>query len=98
MVFFIVTLYRIPKWSAAISTFLTVSSVTGLISFAFMQPTIPAAGKQAPRVGNIGHISRISNKLVQLSTNSNPIKTLLEVRFSTTMLDNWANWSYIYIC
>ncbi|KAH0942684.1 hypothetical protein HID58_002321, partial [Brassica napus] len=27
------------------------------------QPTIPAAGKQAPRVGNIGHISRISNKL-----------------------------------
>ncbi|KAF2610656.1 hypothetical protein F2Q70_00012173 [Brassica cretica] len=42
------------------------------------QPTIPAAGKQAPRVGNIGHISRISNKLVQLSTNSNPIKTLLE--------------------
>ncbi|CDY48149.1 BnaCnng15910D [Brassica napus] len=41
------------------------------------QPTIPAAGKQAPRVGNIGHISRISNKLVQLSTNNNLIKTFL---------------------
>ncbi|KAG5393425.1 hypothetical protein IGI04_023388 [Brassica rapa subsp. trilocularis] len=77
---------QIPKWPAAISTFLTVSSVTGLISFAFMQPTIPAAGKQAPRVGNIGHISRISNKLVQLSTNSNPIKTLLEEH------NEWGEW------
>nr|VDC66704.1 unnamed protein product [Brassica rapa] len=75
-----------PKWPAAISTFLTVSSVTGLISFAFMQPTIPAAGKQAPRVGNIGHISRISNKLVQLSTNSNSIKTLLEEH------NEWGEW------
>ncbi|KAJ0248279.1 SIT4 phosphatase-associated family protein [Hirschfeldia incana] len=50
------------------------------------QPTIPAAGKQAPRVGNIGHISRISNKLVQLSTNSNPIKTLLEEH------SEWGEW------
>ncbi|KAH0893246.1 hypothetical protein HID58_055675, partial [Brassica napus] len=74
------------KFCRAISTFLTVSSVTGLISFAFMQPTIPAAGKQAPRVGNIGHISRISNKLVQLSTNSNPIKTLLEEH------NEWGEW------
>ncbi|CAF2152113.1 unnamed protein product [Brassica rapa] len=49
------------------------------------QPTIPAAGKQAPRVGNIGHISRISNKLVQLSTNNNLIKTF---RFSATMIAN----------
>lgn len=56
-----------------------------IIDFAFVQPTIPAAGKQAPRVGNIGHISRISNKLVQLSTNSNQIKTVLEVRFSETV-------------
>lgn len=50
-----------------------------------MQPTLAAAGKQAPRVGNVGHITRISNKLVQLSTNSNQIKTLLEVRFSATV-------------
>ncbi|KAG2329924.1 hypothetical protein Bca4012_020545 [Brassica carinata] len=50
------------------------------------QPTIPAAGKQSPRVGNIGHISRISNKLVQLSTNSNPIKTLLEEH------NEWGEW------
>lgn len=50
------------------------------------QPTIPAAGKQSPRVGNIGHISRISNKLVQLSTNSDPIKTLLEEH------NEWGEW------
>ncbi|CAA7030967.1 unnamed protein product [Microthlaspi erraticum] len=50
------------------------------------QPTIPAAGKQAPRVGNIGHISRIANKLVQLSSNSNQIKTLLEEH------NEWGEW------
>ncbi|KAG7559739.1 SIT4 phosphatase-associated protein family [Arabidopsis thaliana x Arabidopsis arenosa] len=50
------------------------------------QPTLAAAGKQAPRVGNIGHISRISNKLVQLSTNSNQIKTLLEEN------NDWGEW------
>ncbi|ESQ37497.1 hypothetical protein EUTSA_v10002405mg [Eutrema salsugineum] len=50
------------------------------------QPTIPATGKQAPRVGNIGHISRISNKLIQLSTNSNLIKTLLEEH------NEWGEW------
>lgn len=56
-----------------------------IMDSAFMQPTFAAAGKQAPRVGNVGHITRISNKLVQLSTNSNQIKTLLEVRFSATL-------------
>ncbi|XP_013614605.1 PREDICTED: serine/threonine-protein phosphatase 6 regulatory subunit 1 isoform X1 [Brassica oleracea var. oleracea] len=50
------------------------------------QPTIPVAGKQAPRVGNIGHISRISNKLVQLSTNNNLIKTSLEEH------NEWGEW------
>ncbi|CAH8367514.1 unnamed protein product [Eruca vesicaria subsp. sativa] len=50
------------------------------------QPTIPAAGKQAPRVGNIGHISRIANKLVQLSTNSDLIKTVLEEH------NEWGEW------
>uniref|UniRef100_M4EYF1 SIT4 phosphatase-associated family protein n=1 Tax=Brassica campestris TaxID=3711 RepID=M4EYF1_BRACM len=50
------------------------------------QPTIPAAGKQVPRVGNIGHISRISNKLVQLSTNNNLIKTSFEEH------NEWGEW------
>ncbi|XP_043703712.1 serine/threonine-protein phosphatase 6 regulatory subunit 2-like [Telopea speciosissima] len=30
------------------------------------KPTLPAAGKHAPRVGNIGHLTRISKKLIQL--------------------------------
>ncbi|KAL0689636.1 hypothetical protein Bca4012_089314 [Brassica carinata] len=61
-------------------------SFIGYIDSAFMQPTIPVAGKQAPRVGNIGHISRISNKLVQLSTNNNLIKTSLEEH------NEWGEW------
>ncbi|KAI4385495.1 hypothetical protein MLD38_003514 [Melastoma candidum] len=32
------------------------------------QHTLPATGKKASRAGNLGHITRISNKLVQLSS------------------------------
>ncbi|KAJ6691560.1 SERINE/THREONINE-PROTEIN PHOSPHATASE 6 REGULATORY SUBUNIT 2-LIKE ISOFORM X1 [Salix purpurea] len=39
------------------------------------KPTLPAAGKRAPRVGNLGHITRISNKLVQLGNSSSRIQT-----------------------
>ncbi|KAJ6408754.1 hypothetical protein OIU84_008452 [Salix udensis] len=42
------------------------------------KPTLPAAGKRAPRVGNLGHITRISNKLVQLGNSSNRIQTYLQ--------------------
>ncbi|KAK4709308.1 hypothetical protein R3W88_030233 [Solanum pinnatisectum] len=42
------------------------------------QPTLPATGKQAPRVGNIGHITRVSNKLIQLGNNDNCIRAHLE--------------------
>ncbi|POO01233.1 SIT4 phosphatase-associated protein family [Trema orientale] len=31
-----------------------------------IKPTIPTPGKRAPRAGNLGHITRVSNKLVQL--------------------------------
>ncbi|KAG4968478.1 hypothetical protein JHK87_034129 [Glycine soja] len=41
-------------------------------------PTVPAAGKQAPRAGNIGHITRIVNKLVHLAHNRNLILTCLQ--------------------
>ncbi|CAN4120300.1 unnamed protein product [Withania somnifera] len=55
------------------------------------QPTLPATGKQAPRVGNIGHLTRISNKLIQLGNNYSCIRAHLEknVEFSdwhTTVL------------
>ncbi|OMO67451.1 SIT4 phosphatase-associated protein family [Corchorus capsularis] len=42
------------------------------------QPTVPAAGKRAPRAGNIGHITRISNKIVQLGSSNSHIQTCLQ--------------------
>ncbi|KAJ6895267.1 serine/threonine-protein phosphatase 6 regulatory subunit 3 isoform X1 [Populus alba x Populus x berolinensis] len=49
-----------------------------VISGDIIKPTLPAAGKQAPRVGNLGHITRISNKLVQLGNSSSRIQTYLQ--------------------
>ncbi|KAE8712157.1 serine/threonine-protein phosphatase 6 regulatory subunit 3-like isoform X2 [Hibiscus syriacus] len=42
------------------------------------QPTLPAAGKCASRIGNIGHITRISNKILQLGSNNSRIKACLQ--------------------
>ncbi|KAK6271830.1 hypothetical protein POUND7_008913 [Theobroma cacao] len=42
------------------------------------QPTLPAAGKCAPRVGNIGHITRISNKLLQLGSSNSCVQACLQ--------------------
>ncbi|KAM7496794.1 hypothetical protein LguiA_021208 [Lonicera macranthoides] len=42
------------------------------------KPTIPAAGRQAPRVGNLGHLTRISNKLIQLGNSDNCIQARLQ--------------------
>ncbi|KAK8496172.1 hypothetical protein V6N13_052118 [Hibiscus sabdariffa] len=42
------------------------------------KPTSPAAGKCASRVGNIGHITRISNKILQLGSNNSCIKECLQ--------------------
>lgn len=53
-------------------------------AFQLMQPTFPATGKQAPRVGNLGHLTRIANKLVQLGSYDNRIQGYLEV--SVTMI------------
>ncbi|CAJ1955949.1 unnamed protein product [Sphenostylis stenocarpa] len=41
-------------------------------------PTVVAAGKQAPRAGNIGHITRIVNKLVQLAHSRSLVLTCLQ--------------------
>ncbi|XP_024982545.1 serine/threonine-protein phosphatase 6 regulatory subunit 3-like isoform X2 [Cynara cardunculus var. scolymus] len=37
-------------------------------------PTLPAAGRNAPRVGNIGHITCIANKIMQLGNNNSRIQ------------------------
>ncbi|KAL4302845.1 hypothetical protein GQ457_10G011260 [Hibiscus cannabinus] len=42
------------------------------------KPTLPIAGKCASRVGNIGHITRISNKIIQLGSNNIRIKACLQ--------------------
>lgn len=50
------------------------------------KPTLPAEGRSPPRIGNIGHVTRISNKLVQLGNNNTDIRAYLQ--------DNseWADW------
>ncbi|XVF20243.1 hypothetical protein REPUB_Repub11eG0180900 [Reevesia pubescens] len=50
------------------------------------QPTLPAAGKCVPRAGNIGHITRISNKLVQLGSSNSRIQACLQVN------NEWNEW------
>ncbi|XP_010520374.1 PREDICTED: serine/threonine-protein phosphatase 6 regulatory subunit 3 isoform X2 [Tarenaya hassleriana] len=50
------------------------------------QPTLPTAGKPELRVGNIGHITRIANKLAQLSRSNSQIKTFLQEN------NEWIEW------
>jgi serine/threonine-protein phosphatase 6 regulatory subunit 3 len=50
------------------------------------KPTIPAEGSSAPRIGNIGHVTRISNKLLQIGNNNNDIHTFLQEN------GEWADW------
>ncbi|CAH8386581.1 unnamed protein product [Eruca vesicaria subsp. sativa] len=42
------------------------------------QPTVVATGKKPPRVGYIGHITRISNKIGQLSNSNDQLKAYLQ--------------------
>ncbi|XP_009140897.1 serine/threonine-protein phosphatase 6 regulatory subunit 3 [Brassica rapa] len=49
-------------------------------------PTVAATGKKAPRVGYVGHITRLWNKLVQLSGTSVLIKASLEEN------SEWKEW------
>ncbi|KAK7404738.1 hypothetical protein VNO78_05694 [Psophocarpus tetragonolobus] len=50
------------------------------------KPTVPAAGKRAIRVGNIGHITRIFSKLVHLSHNQSHILACLQEN------SEWKEW------
>ncbi|XP_068320292.1 uncharacterized protein [Pyrus communis] len=50
------------------------------------KPTVPAEGRSPPRIGNIGHLTRISNKLIQLGNNNSEIQTLLQENIE------WAEW------
>nr|XP_023919569.1 serine/threonine-protein phosphatase 6 regulatory subunit 3 isoform X1 [Quercus suber] len=49
-------------------------------------PTVPCEGRLPPRIGNIGHLTRISNKLIQLGNNSAKIQAYLQEN------SEWTDW------
>ena len=44
-----------------------------------LQPTLPAADKKQPKAGNLGHITRIANKIVQIGQGKKSIQTHIQV-------------------
>ncbi|KAF8037112.1 hypothetical protein BT93_B0126 [Corymbia citriodora subsp. variegata] len=50
------------------------------------KPTVPSEGRLPPKIGNIGHLTRISNKLVQLGTNNTEIQKYLQENV------DWIDW------
>ncbi|XP_051128735.1 uncharacterized protein LOC127249787 isoform X2 [Andrographis paniculata] len=50
------------------------------------KPTIPAEGRSAPRIGNMGHLTRVANKLMQLGNSNNMIHTFLQEN------NDWVEW------
>ncbi|GMI77439.1 hypothetical protein like AT1G30470 [Hibiscus trionum] len=49
-------------------------------------PTVGAEGRTPPKIGNIGHLTRISNKLVQLGNNNGEIQAYLQEN------SEWIDW------
>ncbi|KAK6284940.1 hypothetical protein POUND7_003892 [Theobroma cacao] len=49
-------------------------------------PTISAEGRAPPKIGNIGHLTRISNKLVQLGNSNGEIQAFLQEN------SEWIDW------
>ncbi|GFP95963.1 serine/threonine-protein phosphatase 6 regulatory subunit 3 [Phtheirospermum japonicum] len=50
------------------------------------KPTTAAEGRPPARIGNIGHITRIANKLVQLGNSNSEMQTFLQGN------DDWVEW------
>ncbi|XP_052179613.1 LOW QUALITY PROTEIN: uncharacterized protein LOC127792962 [Diospyros lotus] len=48
--------------------------------------TVPAEGKSPPRIGNIGHITRIANKLVQVGNDNSDVQAHLQGN------SDWEDW------
>ncbi|KAL2471040.1 SIT4 phosphatase-associated family protein [Abeliophyllum distichum] len=57
-----------------------------ILSAELDQPTLPVTGRQAPRAGYFGHMTRISNKLVQLGSNDKRIQPYLQEN------NEWNEW------
>ncbi|PWZ33562.1 Serine/threonine-protein phosphatase 6 regulatory subunit 2 [Zea mays] len=49
-------------------------------------PTVPSEGKTPPRIGNVGHMTRIANKLIQLGNSNNTIQAHLQEN------NDWVEW------
>ncbi|KAG9149199.1 hypothetical protein Leryth_003184 [Lithospermum erythrorhizon] len=50
------------------------------------KPTVPIGDKSPPRIGNIGHLTRIANKLVQFGNNNSDIQAYLQAN------SEWVDW------
>ncbi|XP_052180840.1 uncharacterized protein LOC127794021 isoform X2 [Diospyros lotus] len=50
------------------------------------KPTVPADGKSPPKIGNIGHLTHICNKLIQAGNNSSYIQAYLQEN------REWVDW------
>ncbi|KAL8204731.1 hypothetical protein R6Q57_010354 [Mikania cordata] len=50
------------------------------------QPTLLATGRKAPRLGNLGHITRIANKIMQLTNTDSRIQIHIQER------SEWNEW------
>eukprot|EP00268_Persea_americana_P004482 TRINITY_DN1142_c0_g1_i1.p1 TRINITY_DN1142_c0_g1~~TRINITY_DN1142_c0_g1_i1.p1 ORF type:complete len:859 (-),score=207.16 TRINITY_DN1142_c0_g1_i1:383-2959(-) len=57
-----------------------------ILSSELILPTVPAAGRRSPRTGNLGHITRIANKLVQLGNSNEHIRAYIRGN------DEWTEW------
>ncbi|CAK9133500.1 unnamed protein product [Ilex paraguariensis] len=50
------------------------------------KPTVPAEGRSPPRIGTIGHLTRICNKLVHLGNNNSDVQAYLQEK------SEWVDW------
>lgn len=60
-----------------------------------MQPTLAAAGRKAPRVGNLGHVTRIANKITQLGNIDSCIQTHIQVQQTSSYF--WKDWLLVFV-
>lgn len=58
------------------------------LSLFCVQPTVPSEGKTPSKIGNVGHMTRIANKLIQLGNSNSTIQTHLQVSFRFAHLRN----------
>lgn len=83
VIHFIIMIHiSISEWASFSFSVLAAYVETGFDNMflnSLLQPTVPAEGRSPPRIGNIGHLKRISNKLVQLGNTSSEIQAYLQV-------------------